>query len=156
MNKLKRRGLRHEMVRLVLGSHVTLFIQGMKNDTTGNGMEIVMGWVSGSGVRIGEVFLQLEALLDRSGIPLDRPLFCATRNSADGGFKLPEPGCKTRFQGILLDILPRVYVEFADKAMLHRFTWHSLRRGGASWAWNQGVQRQLVMGQGSWRSEGGF
>eukprot|EP00961_Rhodomonas_salina_P103940 1398561-Rhodomonas_salina.3 len=76
MDKLKQQGLSREM--------------GMKNDTTCNCTEIVMGWVSGSGVKIGEAFQQLEALLDRSNIPLSGPLFCATQNSTNGGFPRPD------------------------------------------------------------------
>jgi len=148
-------GLRRWHVTYVRGSHVTLFIQAQKNDTTGRGSEVVVAWVTGSGVRVGEILLRLEARLDECNIPRDAPLFCPTSHFSRGGFKVPAPGTEARFQNRLRLLLKQTYCDLAaDPEVLNRFSFHSLRRGGAL-AFQNGAGTRMVMGQGGWRSEAG-
>jgi len=62
---------------------------------------VVVAWVTGSGVRVGEILLRLEARLDECNIPRDAPLFCPTSPFSRGGFKVPAPGTEARFQNRL-------------------------------------------------------
>eukprot|EP00961_Rhodomonas_salina_P290416 3924192-Rhodomonas_salina.1 len=47
-------GLRVHDVVATQGSHVTLFIRKQKNDPYSRGSEVVLAWVSGSGIPIGD------------------------------------------------------------------------------------------------------
>jgi len=156
MNKKWTMGLRRCHVTFVPGSHITLFIQAQKNDPKGLGSEVVISWVTGSGVCVGRILQLLQARLEECGIPEDGPLFCATTSYKAGGFVMPEQGREARFQNRLRALLKRTYFELAqDSVLLSRFGWHSLRRGGAEAAFNNGMSMRLVMGQGGWRSEQG-
>lgn len=145
LNKSSHMGLRRSRVELVRGSHVILFIQSMKNDTDAKGTEVVIAWVTASGIPVGEFVLLLQAHLQASGVPWHGPLFCATGPRRTDGFVTP-----ARFGGILGKYLPRLFEEFRK-----RFSWHSLRRGGATWAHRMRVDMRLIMGHGAWRSEAG-
>mmetsp|Transcript_52907 Transcript_52907/g.107882 ORF Transcript_52907/g.107882 Transcript_52907/m.107882 type:complete len:90 (+) Transcript_52907:359-628(+) len=69
---------------------------------------------------------------------------------------MPEPGKEARFQNRLRALLKHTYFELLeDSVVLSRFGWHSLRRGGAELAFNEGVPKWLVMEQGGWKSDGG-
>jgi len=156
LNKQWTMGLRRCHVTFVSGSHVTLFIQAQKNDPRGLGSEVVIAWVTGSGVCVGRILQLLQARLAECGIPEEGPLFCATTSFRSGGFVMPEPGREARFQNRLRALLKRTYHELASNSVvLSRFGWHSLRRGGAEDAFNSGISMRLVMGQGRWKSEQG-
>jgi len=156
MNRSWSMGMRRCHVTFVPGSHVTIFIQSQKNDPRGQGSEVVIAWVTGSGVCVGEILQLLQDRLAECGIPEDGPLFCATTSLRAGGFVMPAPGKEARFQNRLQALLKRTYFELAeDPVVLRRFGWHSLRRGGAEQAFNEGVPKWLVMEQGGWRSDGG-
>mmetsp|Transcript_61521 Transcript_61521/g.127103 ORF Transcript_61521/g.127103 Transcript_61521/m.127103 type:complete len:247 (-) Transcript_61521:558-1298(-) len=156
VNRDRSMGLRRWHLTYVRGSHVTLFIQSQKNDPSGKGSEVVVAWVTGSGVRVGEILLRLEARLDECGIPRDAPLFCPTSHFSRGGFVVPAPGTEARFQNRLRLLLKQTYADLAaDPEVLSRFSWHALRRGGAMHAFVKGAGKRLVMGQGGWRSEQG-
>jgi len=157
LNKSWSMGLRRRHVTFVPGSHVTLFVQAQKNDPRGQGSEVVIAWVTGSGVCVGRILQRLCARLEECGIPEDGPLFCATTSLKSGGFVMPAPGREARFQNRLRVLLKQTYAELAqDSAFLNRFGWHSLRRGGAEEAYCAGVGFRLVMGQGGWKSESGI
>mmetsp|Transcript_51105 Transcript_51105/g.103944 ORF Transcript_51105/g.103944 Transcript_51105/m.103944 type:complete len:344 (+) Transcript_51105:530-1561(+) len=155
LNKSRRMGLRRCQVELVWGSHVVLFIQSMKNDTTAKGTEVVVAWVTASGVRIGDYIARLHHRLDECGIPMTGPFFCATGTKGSDGFVVPARGKESRFNGILAKYLAQIWSEFEDKELRKRFSWHSLRRGGASWAHRMRVDIRMIMGHGAWRSEAG-
>lgn len=52
MNSNWSMGLRRCHVTFMTNSHVTLFLQMMKNYPLGKGTEVVLAWVTGSGVQI--------------------------------------------------------------------------------------------------------
>mmetsp|Transcript_60797 Transcript_60797/g.125212 ORF Transcript_60797/g.125212 Transcript_60797/m.125212 type:complete len:341 (+) Transcript_60797:317-1339(+) len=157
LNKAWSMGLLRCHVTFVPGSHVTLFVQAQKNDPRGKGMEVVIAWVTGSGVCVGRILQLLCARLEACGIPEEGPLFCATSSFKSGGFLMPAPGREARFQNRLRVLLRQTYVELAnDSEFLNRFGWHLLRLGGAEEAFCAGVGFRLVMGQGGWKSEAGI
>ena len=52
--------------------------------------------------------------------------------------------------------MPRLFEEFENSEFKKRFSWHSLRRGDATWAHRMRVDMRLIMGHGAWRSEAGI
>lgn len=156
LNKAWSLGLRIMHVTITQGQCITLHLQAMKNDATGRGTEVVIAWVTCSGVQIGYVLCLLLWRLHSCCIPDWGPLFCATDNHKCGGFILPPPGSESRFSDHLKVHLQAVYEDFDEAGMQQRFSWHSLRRGGATHASRMGVPQKLVMGHGAWRSEAGI
>ena len=157
MNRDWSMGLRRCHVTFVTDSHVTLFLQSMKNDPLGKGTEVVLAWVTGSGVRIGQILLLLQARLEECGIPSWGPLFCSTSSFNKGGYLMPKPGSEATFQHRLRVLLKRTYRELAeDKEFLDRFGHHSLRRGGAENGFQKGIGKRLLMGHGGWTTEQGM
>ena len=152
-------GLRRRHLTLFPGSHVRLDIQSMKNDVYGEGHTVDTCWVSGSGVQIGDILQWFLTRYDASVPPLtlltpDTPLFLPVHPR--GGF-YHTPGAVSCFAPVVKDLLPLVFAELRDNpALLRRFSFHSLRRGGASWAYRQGVPLKLIMGHGIWRSKQGI
>jgi len=151
-NKECTMGLQRHHVSVVKGSHVTLFIQAMKNDPYGFGNEVVMVWVTESGVRIGETVLQYMHRLHECALPADTPFLQPTR---DHGFVLPKPCRGFSDNDCFKKGLQQCFQEFDTKELRDRFSWHSLRRGGASHAFRQHTDLRLVMGHGLWKSEAG-
>ena len=147
--------MRRRHVEIVDGSHVALFLPVMKNDTYGKGTEVILAWRTASGVPIGKYVKCLSRRLDVSLVGLDGPFFCPSAPGSHS-FVDPGPGKESRFGGVLLLHLSQIYVEFAPGATLRtRFSWHSLRRGGASYAFRLGLDMRLIMGHGAWRTEAG-
>jgi len=148
-------GLKREHVALSPGSHVTLFLQSMKNDTYATGNEIYLAWVTQSGVAIGELFQRYIAWLDAAAIPPDAPFLCPT--DPHGRFTVPAPGKCFNPTDCLRHGLAQVFQEFVDNpSLLSQFSWHSLRRGGATHAAHARVPPRHIMGHGVWRSEEGI
>eukprot|EP00961_Rhodomonas_salina_P249711 3375375-Rhodomonas_salina.2 len=53
--------------------------------------------------------------------------------------------------GIFRVLLRQVYDDVRDNdALASRFSWHLLRRGGATWATRCRVSQELVLGHGIW------
>mmetsp|Transcript_51390 Transcript_51390/g.104569 ORF Transcript_51390/g.104569 Transcript_51390/m.104569 type:complete len:453 (-) Transcript_51390:33-1391(-) len=149
-------GLRRDHVSYVRGSHVTLFIQLMKNDPYGGGNEVMLAWETASGVPIGETFLRYEQRLQECNIPAQAPFVLPTKTGTSGGFRLPASGSGFKPTGCLKSGLKECFTEFgSDPALLSRFTWHSLRRGGASHSFRDHLDARLIMGHGLWKSEEG-
>jgi hypothetical protein len=157
-NRSRTAGLLRKHVAVVHGSHVMLFLPVMKNDTFGKGTEVVLTWRTASGIPIGQYVAMLSRRLDDCGVGLDEPFFCPMGPTPKAGFKPPEQGKESRFSGVLLKYLSQVYPsDFAPGSPLRkRFSWHSLRRGGATYAFRMGLSMRLVMGHGAWRSEAGI
>jgi len=154
VNKAGTMGLRRTHLSFVVGSHITLFIRAMKNDPYGGGNEVMLVWVTGSGVPIGETVWRYSQRLDECGIPADAPLLLPTKG--EGGFRLPNPGAGHDPTGCFKSGLVHCFTEFAEQPdLLARFSWHSLRRGGASRAFRELTDPRLIMGHGLWKSEGG-
>jgi len=146
------KGLRRDQVSYVVGSHVTLFIQGMKNDPYAEGNEIVMVWTTASGIPIGETLMRYEARLQECGVPKDTPFILPTRGHQ--GFYVPSSGKGCRDVACLRKGLQQCFHEFAgDTEILSRFSWHLLRRGGASHAFREHLDERLIMGHRLWRLE---
>mmetsp|Transcript_30392 Transcript_30392/g.62654 ORF Transcript_30392/g.62654 Transcript_30392/m.62654 type:complete len:259 (+) Transcript_30392:341-1117(+) len=146
------KGLRRSHVSYVRGSHVTLFIQSMKNDPYSGGNEVALVWLTSSGIPIGETLARYEARLDECGIPMDAPFLLPTAGKQ--GFVVPV-GKVFNPTGCLKSGLKACFKECGDVKLLGRFSWHSLRRGGASHAFRARLDQRLVMGHGLWRSEEG-
>jgi len=157
LNEKMTMGLRRSDIDLVHGSHVTLFLQSMKNDTTGKGTEVVLAWETASGLKIGETIMRLQERLYVCNVPMSGPLLCGTSQKKGESFILPQPGRAFRESNLLKTLLPRIYEECsAGSDLLSRFSFHSFRRGGASWAWRRGAEFALIKGHGAWRSDAGI
>eukprot|EP00961_Rhodomonas_salina_P271585 3669586-Rhodomonas_salina.1 len=147
VNASRSMGLRIRDVHLEEGSHVLLFIRKQKNDPYSKGSEVVIAWVTGSGVQDGATLQLLLLHLQASGMSLDDALFCPTRECT-GGFRQPSPS-GFRAAGSLQTALKTLFEDCrADLALVKQFTWHSLRRGGASWAFRNNVPLKTVMRHG--------
>eukprot|EP00961_Rhodomonas_salina_P124327 1675724-Rhodomonas_salina.3 len=86
---------------------------------------------------------------------LDNTLFCPTRERT-GWFRQPSPS-GFRATGSLQTALKTLFEDCrADQALVKQFTWHSLRSGGASWAFRNNVPLKTVMLHGVWKSAGGI
>eukprot|EP00961_Rhodomonas_salina_P276831 3740728-Rhodomonas_salina.2 len=59
-------GLRVRDVVVTTGSHVTLFIRKQNNDPYSRCSGVVLAWISGSGIPIGDCMVQLLARLHPS------------------------------------------------------------------------------------------
>mmetsp|Transcript_54645 Transcript_54645/g.111583 ORF Transcript_54645/g.111583 Transcript_54645/m.111583 type:complete len:141 (+) Transcript_54645:281-703(+) len=121
------------------------------------GNEIYLARVTASGVEIGETFMRYMALLDLSDVQPEAPFLCPTLPS--GLLRVPRTG--TGFNPTQADCLrhclSQVFQELHDNpALLAQFSWHSLRRGGASHAHHNHVPIHDIMGHGVWRSEEGI
>eukprot|EP00961_Rhodomonas_salina_P146003 1965172-Rhodomonas_salina.3 len=85
----------------------------------------------------------------------DDALFCPT-NLAAGGFRRPTAS-GFRATGSLAAALKVLFEDCrSNTALLTWFSWHSLRRGGASWAFRNRVPLDAVMRHGVWHSAGGI
>jgi len=153
INKDGTMGLRRSHVSWVRGSHITLFVQAMKNDPYGVGNEVILAWITASGIRVGDTLMRYIARLDACNIPEDAGLLLPTRVS---GFVLPAKGRGFRPTDCLRKGLQQCFQEFSCPELRQRFSWHSLRRGGASHAVRQQADHRLVMGHGLWKSEEGM
>jgi len=145
------KGILRSHMTYVRGSHIKIFIRSMKNDPYSFGNEIVLAWLTSSGIPIGDTFLRYEARLTECGIPADAPLILPTNGHK--GFHVSAGGCRP--DGCLKAGLKACFGEFRDEELLSRFSWHSLRRGGASHAFREKTDMRLVMGHGLWKSEEG-
>jgi len=145
------KGVLRSHLTYVHGSHIKVFIRSMKNDPYSMGNEILLAWVTASGIPIGETFLRYEARLRECNIPEDAPLILPTNGHR--GFHVTAGGCRP--DGCLKAGLKACFGEFRNVELLARFSWHSLRRGGASHAFREKTDKRLVMGHGLWKSEEG-
>ena len=64
-----------------------LFIHHQKNDPYAKGTEVVIAWVTGSGVEVGVMVQRLLARLHASGLHGEEALVCPVRGG--GGFRPP-------------------------------------------------------------------
>lgn len=155
VNKRWDMGLKRSHVHIVVGSHVSLFLQLMKNDTYATGNEVYLVWVTASGVVIGDIFLLYVARLDASGIPPAGPFICPV--NAKGWFQLQAPWKGFKLTCCVKTGLLLCFEAFRRRpGLLAQFSWHSLRRGGASHAWQCRQDMRLIMSHGVWQSEEGI
>eukprot|EP00961_Rhodomonas_salina_P246077 3324874-Rhodomonas_salina.1 len=104
----------------------------MKNDSYARGHTVLLAWTTGSGIPVGETVQSYVRRLDESGIKGDEAFLC---QATDKGFRVPEMGKAYSNSGIFRVLLRQVYEDVQDNdALASRFSWHSLRRGGATWA----------------------
>ena len=141
-------GLLVSDVTIVSGERVDLFIRSMKNDTFAQGNRISLAWQTRSGVPLGRMTETYLALLKQDGVQ-DRssPFFSPT--AASGTFVPVPTGSSSRFNGIVKQLLQHFFPSLS-KADLSRFSFHSLRRGGATYARLRGVALGLILRQGLW------
>jgi hypothetical protein len=139
-------GLLVSDVRVVSGERIELFIRSMKNDTYAEGNYISLAWITASGVEIGRMLQLYLACLTADGVSSDQPLFVPTH----GNVFTPIPlGKSSRFNHIVKDLLQH-FLPSLSAERLAQFSFHSLRRGGASHARLRGVPLGLVLAQGLW------
>ena len=139
-------GLLIRDVHFIEGDRIELFIRSMKNDTYAEGNTIALAWFTASGVPIGPIMQTYVSLLLADGLTADDPLFSPTRGSSF----IPVPAGKvSRFNHIVKDLL-RFFLPSLAQARLAQFSFHSLRRGGASYARMRGVPLGLILAQGLW------
>ena len=58
-------------------------------------------------------------------------------------------GSVSRFNGVVKDTLRDYFVDLSED-LLREYSFHSLRRGGATWARSRGVPLGLILAQGLW------
>lgn len=145
-------GLLGKDVIIVPEKRIAFFIRSMKNDTYAAGHTIYLSWVTASGVELGALFTAYMSQLQADGISRDSPFFAPT--SADGVFQGVVPGKTSRFNHVVRQLL-REFFPHLTTAQLAEYSFHSLRRGGATWARSRGVPLGLVLAQGLWNSVDG-
>lgn len=153
-----RLGLRIRHVSVVPGSHVRIFVAAMKNDPYDFGDDVVLAWVTNSGIKVGVTICRYLARLRQDGVRVDAPLVCPTHyeKGVYAGFVAPVAGKMFMPDDCLPKGLKLCFREFRESPdFAKRFTWHSLRRGGATAAFNAGAGMKGVMSVGLWRSERG-
>ena len=148
-NAKRTMGLLVKDVTVVYGKRITLFIRSMKNDTYAEGHTVSLNWVTASGVELGLLFTAYLQQLHDDGIPADSPFFVPT--CAAGLFVAVAIGKTSRFNHVVKQLL-QDYFPHLTKAELADYSFHSLRRGGATWARGRGVPLGLVLAQGLWRT----
>jgi hypothetical protein len=151
-NKSRRMGLLRSHVSLHSGRAVELFIQSQKNDTTAKGNSIQLAWVTQSGVRLGEMTTAYLSLLTSDGIPGDSPFFVPT--SREGSFVSIAPGSVSKLTFVVKQLLTEFYPDLTAQD-LAAYSFHSLRRGGATWARSRGVPLGLIIALGLWTTVDG-
>ena len=135
-------------ITIVSGERVDLFIRSMKNDTFAQGNRISLAWQTRSGVPLGRMTETYLALLKQDGVQdSSSPFFSPT--AASGTFVPVPTGSSSRFNGIVKQLLQHFFPSLS-KADLSRFSFHSLRRGGATYARLRGVALGLILRQGLW------
>jgi len=147
-------GLRRRHISFLRGSYVRLFIQSMKNDVYSEVYTVDLSWVTGSGIEIGATIVRYLGRYDASNLSPECPLFLQSHHK--GGF-YHTPGSVSSFASVVKDTLPLVFVEMRTfPQLLAKFSFHSLRRGGDSWAYRQGVPLKSIMSHGIWKSKQGI
>ena len=139
-------GLLLSDVRIFPGERIDLFIRSMKNDTYAQGNSISLAWETSSGVAIGAMVQLYRSYLQTDGLAPDQPFFVPTSGAS---FVPVEVGKVSRFNHIVKDLL-RHFLPSLSQERLAQFSFHSLRRGGASYARLRGVPLGLVLAQGLW------
>eukprot|EP00961_Rhodomonas_salina_P084907 1140418-Rhodomonas_salina.1 len=148
-------GLRRDHVRVHWGSHVSLFVNSMKNDVYSSGHTVDGAWVLGCGIELGAIVTRYVSLLDAHGVPQDAPFFVPTVTGP--GYFRHVPGTYHSFSSCVVKYLRLTFTDVEEGSWLDQtFSFHSLRRGGASHAHHRGVPLKLIMGHGLWRSKGGI
>eukprot|EP00961_Rhodomonas_salina_P221330 2992213-Rhodomonas_salina.2 len=155
-----RLGLRVGHIALVRGSHVRLFVAGAKNDPYNQGDVAPLSWVSTTGIRIGEIFAHYLARLRDSWIKVTDALICKTgwESGRYKGFVAPAQGKCFMPDDCFRTGLKMCFTELKlpeNAHVLSGLAWHSLRRGGATAAFNAGGGIKGVCTIGLWRSEQG-
>ena len=148
-SKIWKLRIRDVQLRSVRGVEcVSVHIQRSKNDTAGRGANIYLAATTRSGVNIAYVVkIHLANML---GVPVDSPLFQKARQGRWCGAYAGSDFVNRRLQA-LHSALARWHPNW-DLKGLH-LTAHSLRVGGATWAEERGVPRDLLMTHGRWLSD---
>ena len=92
------------------------------------------------------------AELQSNNISRDSPFFVPT--SASGLFVPVEVSKTSRFNQIVKQLLHE-YFPHLTTLQLSDYSFHSLQRGGGTWARSRGVPLGLVLAQGLWHSVDG-
>ena len=152
-NRERNMGLLVSHVSLRRYHSIELFIQSQKNDTVGKGNSISLAWRTSSGVPLGDLVTTYLELLRADGVPSSAPLFGPTTPS--GLFRPVAAGAISKFNHIVRDYLKESFPR-ASAEQLSWYSFHSLRRGGATWARSRGVPLGLVLAQGLWTTVEGM
>ena len=144
-------GLLCSDVTVVPSLRIDLSLRAMKNDTFAEGHSISLAWKTTSGVLLGEMVLEYTRLLRSDGVPLDAPFLAPTSIIGGARYAATPAGSVTRFNHIVRDLLLQFFPSMSE-AERQRDSFHSLRRGGASWARYRGCPLGLVIAQGLWNT----
>ena len=153
VNKSRRMGLLRSHVTVTEGQSVNLYIQSQKNDTTAKGNLIHLSWVTQSGVCLGDMVTDYVGLLAQDGIPADSPFFLPT--SRVGTFVSVEPGSVSKLNYVIKQLISEFYPGVTEQVLKEYYSFHSLRRGGATWARSRGVPLGLIIALGLWTTVDG-
>jgi hypothetical protein len=128
---------------------IELYIQRMKNDPMGKGHSVWLNGTTKSGVDIYGLFTAYCACIDLPA-DSDQPFLAATRGSAWA--RQPNGNLKgmVEYRSRLKDLL-RHAIGLDDNA-IKDYSAHSLRRGGVTHAYRQGVFFDHLNVHGSWLS----
>jgi len=151
-NKSRRMGLLRSHVSVIPGVAVQLYIQSQKNDTTAKGNSIQLAWLTQSGVPLGEMTAAYMSLLTQDALPGDSPFFVPT--SRLGVFTAVAPGSVSKLSFVVKQLLTEFYPNISATS-LKEYSFHSLRRGGATWARSRGVPLGLIIALGLWTTVDG-
>ena len=92
------------------------------------------------------------SLLTADGIPGDSPFFVPT--SREGAFVSVAPGSVSKLTFIVKQLITEFYPDLTAQD-LAAYSFHSLRRGGATWARSRGVPLGLIIARGLWTTVDG-
>jgi hypothetical protein len=144
--------MRHITVGTHPAPHVNVHIARSKTDTTGRGATIMINSVTRSGIKVGQLVQALVDIRRASGAAPDAPLFTAwdldTHTLSSRSISSGQALAKR-----LQVYLSALHADFPNLPVHPgAYGMHSLRRGGATAAWEGGVSRDKIMAHGRWSS----
>ena len=134
---------------IIPGKRIALFIRSMKNNTYAAGHIIFWSWLTASGVELGVLFTAYMSQLQADGISKDFPFLAPTSSCV---FQRVSPGKTSRFNHVVRNLLCEFFPRLTT-VQLAEYFFHSLRRGGATWARSRSVPSELVLEPGLWNSK---
>ena len=115
-------------------------------------LHILHSWLTQSGVPLGEMTAAYMSLLTQDALPGDSPFFVPT--SRLGVFTAVAPGSVSKLSFVVKQLLTEFYPNISATS-LKEYSFHSLRRGGATWARSRGVPLGLIIALGLWTTVDG-
>ena len=142
--------LRVRDVQLISGGGVVLWIRSSKTDQQGVGASVCLAETSNSGFPVGAFVRQHVEGIQASGAGGDQPLVSRGARWTGGiGLGWRREAFTQRLRCILSEMAAAQHPTSIDVAQISA---HSLRRGGATAAYEAGVPLEAIMRHGRWRS----